>query len=385
MLLSAITVISSILPNVHGKYNCERVYPNLYLYVLGKAGSGKGNLVWSRRLISALEKRKSENQSTGLLQQLIDSSQNQIPQIPDKFIIPANNSSAGFVKILNDRDGKGLIFETEGDTIANVFKTDFGNYSDLLRKAFHHEPISQYRKGENVYVDLTEPKLSVVISSTPNQLKRIISNAENGLFSRFMYVITEPAEEFLDVFSSGNINRKQLFDEASELLLTLYQNLQHCDEIEFRYTNDQAKEFLTVFNKNKSLLVNMFHEDLDGSVNRMGLMTFRISMVLTILRNMDSLQSGTIFCGDEDFHLSLKLAEKLLFNANAVIDILPTQIEDQLSGKKLNLFQELPEEFTTAEAKEMGNRFGMSDRTIDRFLKTACFEKSGHGSYKKVA
>jgi hypothetical protein len=383
MLLSAITVISSVLPNVYGTYADERVYPNLYLYVLGKAGSGKGNMLWARRLLSAIEQGKSETKKDGLLKQLLGETIS-LP-IPDRIIIPANNSCAGFIKILNERGGKGLLFETEGDTLANVLKTDFGNYSDILRKAFHHEPVSQYRKTDGVYVDLTEPKLSVLISSTPNQLKRIISNAENGLFSRFMYWITEPTEEFLNVFASDGQNRSQVFDSAAKELAKLYQSLNQSEGIRFSYTQEQNTEFLDFFGKSKSLLTNLFHEDLDGSVNRMGLITFRISMVLTVLKNIDSLETDTLLCSDDDFRTALKLAEKLLFNANKVIEILPTQAEDSLSGAKLNVYQLLPDEFTTAEAKELGSRYGMSDRTTDRFLKTTCFEKTSHGSYKKVA
>src|SRR5690606_27721471 len=115
--------------------------------------------------------------------------------------------------------GKGLVFESEGDTLANIFKTDYGNWSNILRKVFHHEPVSQLRKTDNVYIDIEEPQLSVAISSTPNQLKRIISDAENGLFSRFAFVFTDPIEEFLDVFSMEGGDISKAFDKASQDLL----------------------------------------------------------------------------------------------------------------------------------------------------------------------
>ena len=37
-----------------------------------------------------------------------------------------------------DNEGRGLMFETE-DTLAQAFKTDYGNYSDGFRKAFHQK------------------------------------------------------------------------------------------------------------------------------------------------------------------------------------------------------------------------------------------------------
>ena len=59
--------------------------------------------------------------------------------------IPANNSSSGMFQLLYDNKGKGLIFETEGDTLAQSFKSDYGNYSDGFRKAFLHETVSYFR------------------------------------------------------------------------------------------------------------------------------------------------------------------------------------------------------------------------------------------------
>src|SRR5690554_8197541 len=85
------------------------------------------------------------------------------------LFIPANNSSTGAYQLLGDSDGRGLIFETEGDTLAHAFKSDYGNYSDGFRKAFHHETISYYRRTDREFVDIESPCLSTVLSGTPKQ------------------------------------------------------------------------------------------------------------------------------------------------------------------------------------------------------------------------
>ena len=80
------------------------------------------------------------------------------------------------------------MFETEGDTLANVFASDYGNYSDGFRKAFHHEPISYTRRKDREFVDrLLRPRLSAVLSGTPRQISALLPDAENGLFSRFIF------------------------------------------------------------------------------------------------------------------------------------------------------------------------------------------------------
>ncbi|HAH23070.1 MAG TPA: DNA primase, partial [Prolixibacteraceae bacterium] len=79
------------------------------------------------------------------------------------------------------------IFETEGDTLAQAFKSDYGNYSDGFRKAFHHETISYYRRTDREFVEIDNPCLSTVLSSTPKQVAILIPNAENGMLSRFIF------------------------------------------------------------------------------------------------------------------------------------------------------------------------------------------------------
>lgn len=387
ILMSSLTVISSVLPNVFGKYNQQTVYPNIMLYVIGKAGSGKGNMTWTKSLIMYIERKNvSEVNSSSLLQQLLQNGYNE-ERLPEnsKVIIPANSSSSAFIGMLNAQDGKGLVFESEGDTLANIFKTDYGNWSDILRKVFHHESVSQSRKTDDEHIDIEEPQLSVAISSTPNQLKRIISDAENGLFSRFAFIFTEPIEEFLDVFSMEGGDIKKTFDIASQDLLILYNKLLKSDATEILLHSEQKKLFLEFFNIAKSQLTNLFSEDLDASVNRMGLIVLRICMVLTVLRSSKSDAKESLICSDEDFYTAIKLGETLLENANTAIQLLPKQSQDGVSERKLSLFQSLPDEFTTALAKELGGEYGISGRTVDRFLTTACFQSIGHGNWKKAS
>lgn len=83
------------------------------------------------------------------------------------LIIPANSSASAFINTLSDNDGVGLMFETEGDTLTQTLKSDYGNYSDTLRKAFHHEPVSLCRRKDREFIELDCPKLSVVLDGTP--------------------------------------------------------------------------------------------------------------------------------------------------------------------------------------------------------------------------
>src|SRR5690606_29575568 len=113
-------------------------------------------------------------------------------------------------QLLAENDGRGLIFESEGDTLSTIFKSDFGNYSDAFRKAFHHETVSYYRRTDREYVDLLAPCLSTLLSGTPEQVHNLIPNAENGLFSRFLFYHLSFDPVWKDTFR--NKNKVELID-----------------------------------------------------------------------------------------------------------------------------------------------------------------------------
>ena len=147
---------------------------------------------------------------------------------PERMLfIPANNSVTGVYQLISDNEGKGLIFETEGDTLAQAFKSDYGNYSDGFRKAFHHETISYYRRTDREYVDIEKPCLSTVLSGTPKQVATLIPNAENGLFSRFMFYYMNIKPTWKNVFSSNsnNVGLDDYYNQLGSEFLGLYKTL----------------------------------------------------------------------------------------------------------------------------------------------------------------
>src|SRR5690606_28751057 len=105
-----------------------------------------------------------------------------------------------------DNEGRGIIFETEGDTLSNAFKSDHGNYSDGFRKAFHHESISYYRRTGHEFVEIDKPCISTVLAGTPMQVATLIPNAENGLLSRFIFYYMNSEPVWTDVFAPAKEN-----------------------------------------------------------------------------------------------------------------------------------------------------------------------------------
>jgi hypothetical protein len=165
LLLGSLVAISPCLPNIYGIYAERNVYPNLFLFVTAQASAGKGRLTLCRKLVEPIHRalrEQSKAEQQGYQRQLTeysmakDKTDMERPQEPPlrMLIIPANNSATGLFQILNDNKGIGLIFETEGDTLAQTFKSEHGNYSDGFRKAFHHEIISYNRRKDREFVEL---------------------------------------------------------------------------------------------------------------------------------------------------------------------------------------------------------------------------------------
>ena len=90
---------------------------------------------------------------------------------------------------MKEGDEQGIFCETEADTMGNVLKQDWGSYSDLLRKAFHHEPVSYSRKTNKEWIELKMPRLSVALAGTPGQVEGLIKSAEDVLFYGCMILV----------------------------------------------------------------------------------------------------------------------------------------------------------------------------------------------------
>ena len=385
MFFTLITSISSMIPKLYCNYNNNKIYSNLYLYIVGKAGSGKGNAIWGRKLISDVELLINSGMTTDINNELKRLT-NDVNTTNFKVLTPGNITSAGFMELFQRQNGNAFLFETEGDTITNIHKTEHGNYSDIMRKAFHHEAITSFRKTENAYIEIESPRLSILITSTENQLKSLISNSENGLFSRFMFYETEPIEGFINVFNNIKSKREDTFNNVVIKIANYHNLLALTEEIEFQLTENQQQLFLEFFNNSKAIITHLANEDLDASVIRLGLIFTRICMVLGFLRSCESKSiDKSLICNDNDFNIAIECIEYLLLTAKSVIERLPSQDKEKikLSTAKLSVFRELETEFTRTRAIEISNNYSISERTIDRFLNSQLFEKLEHGRYRK--
>lgn len=316
------------------------------------------------------------------------------PQEPPMLalLMPANSSATAFFQILNDNNGAGLMFETEGDTLAQTFKSEHGNFSDGFRKAFHHETISYLRRKDREFVELENPRLSALLSGTPKQVSALIPNAENGLFSRFIFYFMNIKPVWKDVFAnSGDQTLDLYFRNLGEHFHNFYNCLKQQQKMRFCLTASQQQAFNAYFTQAQVQFLALYGNDYIATVRRLGLITFRIAMILTVLRLMKTNKFvSLLICTDTDFNTALEMVKILVQHAARVFDALPADpAPPTTNNPKLALLQALSQQFDRSKyievAKQLEIPESTADKQIARFLAAGLLTRQTHGNYAKKA
>lgn len=404
---AAIAILSGCLPKVTGVYFQERVYPHLNTLIIAPPASGKGVLKNAKRLgdkyhqkilNESNEAQKTFEKELAIFKQRERNFKKGEP-CPEKptppafkiLFIPADSSKAKMLAHLKANDGMGIICESEADTMSGTNKQDWGDYSTILRSAFHHETISISRKGENQYDEILEPRLAVTMSGTPGQVPRLLSSAEDGLFSRILYYAYKNEIKWQDPSpKSTGVVFNDHFDALSLQVLDMISFLE-LSPTNVELTVGQWERINTEFPVMLSDVVTFTSEDAAGVVYRLALIFFRICMIFSALQKFENGDmSSTILCTDEDFDSILQIVQTYLAHSLLMFNNLPKQNDSMrfIAGdNKRKFFNSLPTEFTRKEAVKRSKEFELSIRTVDDILKLgtgASLTKVKMGHYRKI-
>jgi hypothetical protein len=396
-LIGAITILSGCLPNVKGNYFDSVVYPNLYAFILAPPSSGKHVLKYSMQL-AYKQHEKFKYESNKLNEEYIHTkNQNEgalLQKPPYRVLfVPANISSAKLYKQFSDNEGKGIICETEADALGDVFKNDWGNFSEFLRKAFHHEPASLSRMADNQNLEIKDPQLSIALSGTPNQLFKIINSSENGLFSRFIFYTYVTESKWISPKPTNlKESKTEYFEKLSMEVLKMCDFLEkHPSEV--RFTDSQWDKFDKYFEAKLDDIVAFDGENAQSIIYRMGLIFFRICMVLTGIRKFENqIENNIIECSEDDFNSAMMLIDVFCSHSTIIFRNLPKNTKNtnfKLNSTKEFILSKMPKTFTRHSATEICevHKIKISTRTIDRMLErlveNGVLKKITHGTYEK--
>ncbi len=399
-LTSALCIIGSGLSNMKGLYAQKIVYPNLYSFIIAPAASGKGAMNYARNLGDCYDKiLESKNKEAKALYETeleiynfkkrIAKKEEDIRNLkkPEKpkfktFFIPGNTSSAMIYKHLEFNNGNGCICESEADTITNALRQEWGNFSDVIRDAFHNETLSNSRKTDFEHIKIEEPKLSIAITGTPDQIKGILKSTQNGLASRFIYYYYETPPKWKKTYTMSIDQSRQ------EQFVLFTQELCHKFSSQssrlFNLTESQGKILDNTFSETLDEKYELHGGDSSSLVFRLGLITYKIAMVLSGIRTDNS----NIECEDIDFETAMKLTKVYLTHGLNVSEKINNR-ENKLPLNEERWMKKLPKEFTSTEAIFIAKKLGIKERTVYKkirdYVGIGLLKKVKTGLYRKLS
>ena len=411
VLIGSIVTLSSVLLPFRTIFHGRTIFPNMFLFVPGPAGSGKGRLDFCYRLVRPIHNDKRELwqlQQEEYKQELDryralskkEKANTTSPVKPPITLlrVPANCSATSFAEAMAD-NGNMLMFETEGDTVVNTFKSDYGNYSDNFRKAFAHEEFGYLRRGnDSEEKEVQNPRLSVVLSGTPEQVKSLIPNAENGLLSRFIFYTLSATDEWLDGFSGYDTENplEKVFDDLGAEVERYYQHLKSIQEVWFSLSFVQQQKFNDYFAEEKQRMKELNGDLYNASTHRLSWALLRISMILSALRCMDTGKvPEKIECTDTDFDTALSIIRTISQHNDYIFNVLNEGVTEEVkvsetysSAARATLLSILPDQFTSKDMKAAAVKISKSLRTVERQIRRAIqkgqVKELGKGSYQKI-
>ena len=411
VLIGSIVTLSSVLPPFRTIFHGRTIFPNMFLFVPGPAGSGKGRLDFCYRLVRPIHNDKRELwqlQQEEYKQELDryralskkEKANTTSPVKPPITLlrVPANCSATSFAEAMAD-NGNMLMFETEGDTVVNTFKSDYGNYSDNFRKAFAHEEFGYLRRGnDSEEKEVHNPRLSVVLSGTPEQVKSLIPNAENGLLSRFIFYTLSATDEWLDGFSGYDTENplEKVFDDLGAEVERYYHHLKGIQEVWFSLSFVQQQKFNDYFAEEKQRMKELNGDLYNASTHRLSWALLRISMILSALRCMDTGKvPEKVECTDADFDTALSIIKTISQHNDYIFNVLNEGVTEEVkvsetysSAARATLLSILPDSFTSKDMQAAAVKISKSVRTVERQIRRAInngqVKELGKGSYQKI-
>lgn len=420
MLLGALTAIGASMERyVRCPYAGKLQSPCLQSFIVAPSASGKGILSLIRLLVEPIHDEirqqvaaevkayKKEKAAYDVMGK--ERSKVKAPQMPKNrmFLISGNNTGTGILQNIMDANGTGLICETEADTISAAIGSEYGHWSDTLRKAFDHDRLSYNRRTDQEYREVKKSYLSVLLSGTPAQVKPLIPSTENGLFSRQLFYYMHGIWAWINQFESGEADLEAIFTDIGLEWKKQLDLMKTHGVHTLRLTDEQKQEFNALFSDLffRSGLAN--DNEMSSSIARLAVNTCRIMAEVAMIRALecdqpyqfknssihlltpdkeiatDNIKDDIITRWDvtitaEDFKAVLELVTPLYRHATHILSFLPsTEVKHRANADRDALFEAMGNQFTRAQLSEQATIMKIKPNTafgwLNRLIKKGLF------------
>lgn len=401
--LGLLSLLSTCFPKVYGIYGNRRYHANLFMFITAPPGSCKGVLNFVRTLGSSIHQQFLDKNTVEMAQyNELEDDEKADAEKPAfrKFFVEADTTKAQLPLTMKANKCMGIVLDTEADTLTHANGTQHGGFTTIFRQAFEHEHVGYDRKTNQEYNSMERGILSVLISGTPNQVKKLLHDVENGLTSRFAFYSFKGSAGWKQMFPESSQDLGVIFKSEGVRLMEMVKRylFDYIDspenEIEFSFTSDQKQRFHEKFTQKEELIIETCGDEIAGSIHRMGVILFRIAMILTIMRKIEQLGTGAelptkIYCEDADFKIANSIVDCLLHHmVNVFFQIKGTKKGKGESNIKEQYFDNLPEEFSTQQRMEVARLMqlpeGTASKCIPKWINEGKVEMLRQGMYRKV-
>lgn len=398
MLLGQLVMTTGVIPNVVSRYHKRTYYANLYAFITAPPASLKGDLPFLLHFVEPVaesirvagEREMAEYEQEKAEYEANKQKKGAKPCVPPKeppyrtLFAPGNCTAAALYETMDGNQDLGIImFEPEGDVITQACRNkETGDFSVGSRLAFHHEKISSFRKTDHKRIIIRCPRLTQLISGTPNQVGDMIPTAENGNFSRYVfYELSEVDDEWHDVFEESEETVEELYGSAGkEYYEKVYVPLcKRQKPLQFSFTMEQRNEFNAFFRALQKEQMSMLGGDIKATVRRLGLIANRLAMTLSTLRlaetGADIATMETLECDDRDFRIAMEMSNVLISHATSVYTNLLnhpqkhyTAPAEGMNLAEKTILEKLNKRFTRQDYLKAAEECGVCEKTADRYL-----------------
>ncbi|MBF1610135.1 MAG: DUF3987 domain-containing protein [Prevotella sp.] len=377
-----------------------RVSPIIYVVLIGPPSSGKTPPLREAEKPLQNADRESDIEYHRLMQEYnsqMNMSKNErmvqgLPENPDKPIhkelLVIDSTIEKLFGILSENPHGILMFVNElNKLVSNLNRYGKGSDEAYWIEFFDGNQVKYERKSTSDYINIFRPYVSVVGGTQPGLLAKMFGGDKeaSGFTSRFLKI-------FPDITSMPKWGREPMPVGVEEEWAAIISEVLHT-HCEYDANGEIIPQILH-FSKNAMNVLFKWEEHIcsewentddymQGVCGRLKTYIVRFCLIIHVMRlvcketnddviNEDIAKSACLLA---DYFLEM---DKRVHN---IIRAVPVDVAHQ------QLFDSLPDSFTTSEAVAKGNALGLSERTVKRFLsngQNSYLKKDRHGIYSKM-
>ena len=276
------------------------------------------------------------------------------------------------------------------DELAGWFK-NFNRYSNGSEEQFwlsswSRKPITVDRKSGDPIL-ITKPFIPVIGTIQNGVINELGGGdrGKNGFVDRMLFAIPDqlsiPGWSETELSTSIIENWHSIISNLLEIPCRLNET-GNPDPESLKLSAEAKAIFVKWYDNNAALSNTAESESVAGLFTKLNQYVLRFALILELIR-WSCGESDRQNVGTEAINGAIKLAEYFRATALKVHGIISNPVE-QMDVCKQNLYQALPDQFTTSEGWEIAESLGEAERSYKRFLKNKdLFNHLKRGEYEK--